>query len=203
MRLRDQHDAVMVGIGTVLADNPYLTARFTGGRDPIRIVIDSQLRTPPRSHVLPRKQPPRTIIVCSLDAPAAREAALVAMGGEVWRLKAHRNGRIDLSPLPGMLGREDIRSVLVEGGGELHAHMLQRLYVDEVVIYLAPKIVGGPAKGWVGGQGLASLQSAYQFRFDPEVRQLGVDLRFTAAPVPVPPSPAYFDEDDDGYPIPG
>jgi diaminohydroxyphosphoribosylaminopyrimidine deaminase / 5-amino-6-(5-phosphoribosylamino)uracil reductase len=195
MLLRDRHDAVMVGIGTVLADNPLLTARFVGGRDPIRIIIDTHLRTPPRAHVLPRKAGPRTIIVCGLEAPKTREAALVAMGAEIWRMKTHANGRIDLAPLPGRLGDEEIRSVLVEGGGEIHAYMLQHGYVDEVIIYLAPKVVGGPAKGWVGGKGLASLTSAYKFSFDPEVVQLGVDLRLTAAPVPVPAGPPLFDDD--------
>jgi diaminohydroxyphosphoribosylaminopyrimidine deaminase/5-amino-6-(5-phosphoribosylamino)uracil reductase len=197
MLLRDRHDAVMVGIGTVLADNPLLTARFAGARDPIRIIIDTHLRTPPRAHVLPRKIGPRTIIVCGLEAPKTREAALVAMGAEIWRMKTHANGRIDLAPLPGRLGNENIRSVLVEGGGELHAYMLQHRYVDEVIIYLAPIVVGGPAKSWVGGKGLASLSSAYKFSFDPEIVQLGVDLRLTAAPVPVPQPPPFFDDDDD------
>jgi diaminohydroxyphosphoribosylaminopyrimidine deaminase/5-amino-6-(5-phosphoribosylamino)uracil reductase len=196
MLQRDRHDAVMVGIGTVLADNPLLTARFTGARDPIRIIIDTHLRTPPRAHVLPRKVGPRTIIVCGLTAPKTREAALVAMGGEVWRLKTHRNGRIDLYPLTKLLADQGICSVLVEGGGELHAYMLEHRLADEVILYLAPKVVGGPAKSWVGGKGLASLTSAYQFTFDPEVVQLGVDLRLTAAPVPVP-QPAFVLDDDD------
>jgi len=200
MRLRDRHDAVMVGIGTVLADNPYLTARFEGARDPIRIIIDSTLRTPPRSHVLPRKHPPRTIIVCGLDAPRERERELVAMGAEIWRLKTHRNGRVDLQELPQRLGEADIRSVLVEGGGELHAYLLERGHVDEIVLYVAPIVVGGPAKSWVGGKGLATLQSAYRFRFDPEVVHVGVDLRLTAAPIPPPeedPDAPFVVFDDD------
>ncbi|MBC7978809.1 MAG: bifunctional diaminohydroxyphosphoribosylaminopyrimidine deaminase/5-amino-6-(5-phosphoribosylamino)uracil reductase RibD [Myxococcales bacterium] len=194
---RDRHDAVMVGIGTVLADNPRLTARFAGSRDPIRIIIDTHLRTPPRAHVLPRKAGPRTIIVCGLAAPKAREAGLVAMGAEIWRLKTHRNGRIDLYPLNQRLADQGICSVLVEGGGELHAYLLERGHADELILYIAPKVVGGPAKSWVGGKGLATLTAAYKFTFDPEVVHLGVDLRLTAAPVPVPVPPfELYDVDD-------
>ena len=105
MRLRDTHDAVLVGVGTVLADDPQLTARRQGGRNPLRIVVDSRLRTPPAAHVVPGRSGPRTIFACGPDAPAAREAALVARGAEVWRLRAHRNGRVDLHALAVKLGR--------------------------------------------------------------------------------------------------
>jgi diaminohydroxyphosphoribosylaminopyrimidine deaminase/5-amino-6-(5-phosphoribosylamino)uracil reductase len=195
MRLRDEHDAVMVGIGTVLADDPWLSARRAGGRNPIRIVVDTHLRTPPSAHLLPKKSGPRTIVVSAPDAPAEREAALVASGAEVWRLATHRNGRIDLHPLGGMLADAGIASVLVEGGGELHAYMLEHRLADELVIYLAPKVVGGPAKSWVGGKGLASLTSAYRFAFDGDPVDLAGDLRITAVPVPVPDPPPIDDPD--------
>ena len=189
MRLRDTRDAVMVGVGTVLADNPWLTARRQGARNPLRIVVDSKLRTPPASHVLPGRYGPRTIVVCGPDAPAAREAALVARRAEVWRLPAHRNGRIDLNVLARKLGELGLTSVLVEGGGEIHAYMLDHRLADEVVLYIAPKVVGGPAKSWVGGKGLASLPSAHRFLPDGEPVYLDGDLRlaFVRAPIPEPP----------------
>jgi diaminohydroxyphosphoribosylaminopyrimidine deaminase/5-amino-6-(5-phosphoribosylamino)uracil reductase len=195
MRLRDQHDAVLVGIGTVLADDPWLSARVAGGRNPIRIVIDTHLRTPPAAHLLPRKTGPRTIIVCGPKAPAEREAALVARGAEIWRLGTHRNGRLDLYPLNAMLADAGITSVLVEGGGEIHAYMLERGLADELVIYLAPKIVGGPAKSWVGGKGLASLTSAHKFIFDGDPVDLAGDLRLTAVPAPIPEPRPLLDPD--------
>ncbi|HEU4733856.1 MAG TPA: bifunctional diaminohydroxyphosphoribosylaminopyrimidine deaminase/5-amino-6-(5-phosphoribosylamino)uracil reductase RibD [Kofleriaceae bacterium] len=195
MRLRDQHDAVMVGVGTVLADDPWLTARLQGARDPMRIVIDTHLRTPPTAHLLPRKTGPRTILVCGPEAPARREAALVARGAEVWRLATHRNGRVDLYPLGRRLADIGITSVLVEGGGEIHAYMLQRGLADELVIYVAPKIVGGPAKSWVGGKGLASLPSAHKFLFDADPVNLDGDLRLTAVPAPIP-HPGPLDDPD-------
>ncbi|TMQ14257.1 MAG: bifunctional diaminohydroxyphosphoribosylaminopyrimidine deaminase/5-amino-6-(5-phosphoribosylamino)uracil reductase RibD [Deltaproteobacteria bacterium] len=196
MRLRDTHDAVLVGIGTVLADDPWLTARRQGGRNPIRVVVDSRLRTPPEANVLRGQHGPRTIVACGGDAPAAREAALVARGAEVWRLRTHASGRVDLSALAHRLGKAGITSVLVEGGGEIHAYMLERGLADEIVIYLAPKVVGGPAKSWVGGKGLASLTAAHRFVFDSDPVRLDGDLRlrFVPAPIPVRPMPPDIDD---------
>jgi diaminohydroxyphosphoribosylaminopyrimidine deaminase / 5-amino-6-(5-phosphoribosylamino)uracil reductase len=196
MRLRNEHDAVLVGIGTVLADDPWLTARYPGARDPIRIVIDSRLRTPPAAHLLPGKTGPRTIVVCGAAAPATREAALVARGAEVWRLASHRNGRIDFYPLLRKLGDQGITSVLVEGGGEIHAYLVERRLADALVIYIAPKVVGGPARSWVGGKGLASLAAAHKFVFDGAPVDLGGDLRVTLIPAAIPASPPYVDDDD-------
>jgi diaminohydroxyphosphoribosylaminopyrimidine deaminase/5-amino-6-(5-phosphoribosylamino)uracil reductase len=195
MRLRDTHDAVMVGVGTVLADNPQLTARRQGGRNPLRIVVDSQLRTPPEFHVVPARHGPRTIFVCGPDAPAAREAALVARRAEVWRLPAHRNGRVDLHALAVRLGAAGVTSVLVEGGGEIHAYLLARRLADELVIYIAPKVIGGPAKSWVGGKGLASLTAAHRFLPDGEPVYLDSDLRLTLVPAPIPEPPPIDDPD--------
>ena len=197
MRLRDQHDSVLVGIGTVLADDPWLTARIPDGRDPIRIVIDTHLRTPPAAHLLPKKTGPRTIIVCGPKAAATREAALVAKGAEIWRLGTHRNGRLDLYPLNARLADAGITSVLVEGGGEIHAYLLERRLADQLVIYVAPKIVGGPAKSWVGGKGLASLTSAHKFVFDGNPVDLGGDLRLTAVAAPIPQPKPLLDPDPD------
>lgn len=197
MRLRDTRDAVMVGVGTVLADNPWLTARRQGARNPLRIVVDSKLRTPPDAHVVPGRHGPRTIIACGPEAPAAREAALVARRAEVWRLRAHRNGRIDLDALARRLGEAGLTSVLVEGGGEIHAYMLDHRLADELVLYIAPKVVGGPAKSWVGGKGLASLPAAHRFLPDGEPVYLDGDLRLAFVPAPIPEPRPLDDPDPD------
>ncbi len=175
MRLRDRHDAVMVGVGTVLADDPALTARVPGGRDPVRVVVDSRLRTPLNRQLVG----PGTIICCTPRAPKARDRALVARGVEVWRIPATRDGRVDGKRLAKRLGRAGLLAVLVEGGGELHASLLAAGLADELVVYIAPKLVGGPAKSWVGGAGIGALTKAHRFRFDPPVA-LGDDLRVTA-----------------------
>jgi diaminohydroxyphosphoribosylaminopyrimidine deaminase/5-amino-6-(5-phosphoribosylamino)uracil reductase len=188
MRLRATHDAVMVGIGTVLADDPQLTARVKGGRDPIRIVLDGELRTPPTAKLLDGAAPaapaqqPRVIIVAGTHAPADREAALVARGADVWCVPNAANGRLDLDVLARMLGDSGITSVLVEGGGDVHASLLEQELADELVLYIAPKIVGGPAKSWVGGAGLADIAAAYSFVLDGAPVQLGDDLRVTLVP---------------------
>ncbi|HWU90864.1 MAG TPA: RibD family protein, partial [Kofleriaceae bacterium] len=136
---------------------------------------------------------PRTIIACGEQAPPARERALVARGAEVWRVCTHANGRIDVSALGRQLADAKICSVLVEGGGEVHAYMIERRLADELVLYIAPKVVGGPAKSWVGGPGLESLDAAPRFVFD-EVLDLGGDLRVIARPARSRPHP-----DDDLY----
>lgn len=187
MRLRDQHDGVLVGIGTVLADDPWLTARLPGARDPVRIVVDSNLRTPPTAHLLPKRTGPRTIIACGEDAPARLEKPLVAKGAEIVRMPTHANGRVDVWKLAQWLGEQQLASVLVEGGGEIHSYFLEKRLADELVIYIAPKIVGGPAKGWVGGKGMARLTNAYRFALDPDPVMLGGDLRITARRPPEPP----------------
>ncbi len=192
MRLRDGHDAVLVGVGTVLADDPWLSARRAGGRDPQRVVLDSGLRTPSTAHLLPKRTGPRTIIACNEQAPAARERALVAKGAEVWRCTTHRNGTIDVAALARRLGEVGIQSVLVEGGGEVHAYMLDKRLADDLVLYIAPLVVGGPAKSWVGGKGLASIGAAYRYVFDRDPTYLGNDLRLTAVRAP-DPAPVYDD----------
>lgn len=173
-RLRSQRDGILVGIGTVLADDPQLTARLKGARDPRRVVLDSGLRTPITSRVLP------AIIVTTIDAPADREHALIAAGAEIWRLPA-AEGRIDLAALAPRLLAAGIQSVLVEGGGEVHAAFLASGLADELVIFVAPTIVGGPAKSWVGGAGVVALADAHGFRFDGVATLLGADLRITAS----------------------
>ncbi len=194
-RLRNEVDAVVVGVGTVLADDPWLTSRIAGARDPMRVVLDTRLRTPPTAHLLPKQKGPRTFIVCGERAPAKAEAALRARGAEVWRVPTHANGRLQLHDVARKLAEHDIMHVLVEGGGEVHEYFLRHRMADELVIYLAPKVVGGPAKSWVGGAGLKSLQSAYQFEFG-DVVELRGDLRIHATRAPEPEPPPWQPPDD-------
>lgn len=192
--LRDRHDAVLVGSNTVLVDDPWLTARmYPNLRDPIRIVLDSQLRTPLDARLLPgrsaaqRKRSPRVIIATTLAAPASREKALVAMGAEVVRFRPHANGRVRIDELVKWLGDQDILAVLVEGGGEVHASFLAAGYADEVILYLAPLAVGGrAAPSWIGGKGVKVLTAAYKFELA-EVRTIGPDVRLTYGRRPPPP----------------
>jgi diaminohydroxyphosphoribosylaminopyrimidine deaminase / 5-amino-6-(5-phosphoribosylamino)uracil reductase len=177
--LRNTHDAVLVGIETVLADDPKLTARVEGARDPIRIVVDSKLRTPPRATLLPRKTGPRTIIATTELAPQKAEAELIRAGAEVWRFPA-QNGRVPLAALADRLAEESIQSVLVEGGGQIHASLLEARLATDVQLFLAPLIVGGPAPSWVGGAGVSKLSAAWRLQFIGEPQRVGEDLLIEA-----------------------
>jgi len=181
-RLRDVCDAVMVGVGTVLADDPRLTVRgIRGGRDPVRVVVDSRLRTPPAAKVLPAAgSPARTIIACARAAPA-RQRRLEAAGAEVWEAPAP-DGRVDLVALARRLGAAGLLSVLVEGGGELHAGLLDAGLADEVRLYVAPLAVGGPARTWLGGPGVARLSDAWGFRWQGAPERIGDDLVLRLVP---------------------
>ncbi|MCE9571617.1 MAG: bifunctional diaminohydroxyphosphoribosylaminopyrimidine deaminase/5-amino-6-(5-phosphoribosylamino)uracil reductase RibD [Deltaproteobacteria bacterium] len=177
-------DAIVVGVGTVLADDPRLTARGRrGARDPIRVIVDSRLRTPPTAKVLPAigGSAARTIIATTARAPAIRERRLVAAGAEVWRLPA-QGGRVSLDALAARLGAAKILDALVEGGGELHAGFLAAGLADELRVYVAPMVIGGGARAWVGGGGAQTLADASRFAWVGAPRRLGDDWLLIARP---------------------
>lgn len=181
-RLRDSHDACMVGIGTVLADDPRLTVRgLRGGRDPVRVVVDGRLRTPPGAAVLGGG---RVVIAALKEAPAARERRLVAAGAEVWRLPGR--GRVDLAALARRLAGAGLASVLVEGGPTLHGGLLDAGLVDEVKLFLAPILLGGAGARsgltWIAGAGVDRLADAVRLRAAAPPRRLGPDLLLTLRP---------------------
>ena len=187
-RLRDRLDAILVGVGTVLADDPQLTVRgVRGGRDPVRVVVDSRLRTPATARLLPAHgSPARTIIATTEAAPRAREERLRQAGAEVWRVGA--GPRVDLPVLARRLADADINAVLVEGGADLHAAMIQAELADEIILYLAPMVLGGRGAHaglpWVGGPGIDALARAARFTFAGAPRQVGSDLVLTLCRTP-------------------
>ena len=149
--LRAQSGAVMVGIGTLLADDARLTARIPGipnlPRQPLRIIVDSQLRTPPNAQAVriaaqsPDFAP--LLIATTEYADAERENVLRTPGVEICRLPADANGRVALPSLLKMLAQRQILSVLCEGGGELNAALLAANLVHKVLFFYAPKLIGG------------------------------------------------------------
>ncbi|CAN5297984.1 bifunctional diaminohydroxyphosphoribosylaminopyrimidine deaminase/5-amino-6-(5-phosphoribosylamino)uracil reductase RibD [soil metagenome] len=183
-RMRNAHDAILVGVGTVLADDPQLTCRLPKGRDPIRIVLDGKLRTPPTARLLPGTSGPRTIIVTGQRADKSKQAALERAGAEVWRMKLRANGQVPLHELAYDLGQQKVLAVLVEGGGQVHAAFLAGRAAHDVVLYLAPKVVGGPAPSWVGGTGVGTLAAAFRLRPFGTPTYLGDDLRLRFVPDP-------------------
>ncbi len=167
-RLRSSVDAVMTAIGTVRADNPILTARIKGGRNPKRIVIDPALRIPLNSNVL--KVPPETIIVTATINKKAKY--LLNIGIKLIFIKE----KLKLRWLLKKLGEMEISSVLIEGGSKLNAYSLADGIVDKVMFYIAPKIIGGkrsfPA---VGGESFRHLKEAYRL-INLRTRKIGEDF---------------------------
>jgi diaminohydroxyphosphoribosylaminopyrimidine deaminase/5-amino-6-(5-phosphoribosylamino)uracil reductase len=152
-RLRGRCAAVLVGINTVLADDPLLNCRIPGAHQPLRIVVDSRLRLPQESRLCRTAKEYPTLVVCAAVDPR-RRASLEAMGVKVISLP-DETGRVDLKKLMTLLGKREISSVLIEGGGEIHEAALRAGIVHHVCAYLAPKLLGGRnARTPVGGQGV-------------------------------------------------
>lgn len=141
-QLRADHDAIMVGVGTVLTDDPRLTVRLAAGRDPLRIVVDSQLRTPLSSAVLRDGAAHGTLLVTTERASPGRRAAIETLGAGVLAVPAAAGGRVDLVALLVALGQREIGSVMVEGGAGLITALLRERLADRVAITVAPKILG-------------------------------------------------------------
>lgn len=161
-QLRDQLDAVMVGINTVLRDDPLLTTRLPGGggRDPTRIVIDSRLRIPCEAKVLTASPTACIIIATTARGPHDKRRQLEALGAKVLVIEGD-GPRVPLTPLMEQLGAMQVTSILLEGGGELHGAALRAGIVDKVLYFIAPKLLGGrTAPPAIGGEGIARLVEA-------------------------------------------
>lgn len=141
-RLRDANDAILVGVNTVLKDNPSLTARVPKGRDPLRVIVDSGLRIPADAGVITQTSSAGTIVATLADAPRARIKRLQDAGAEVLAVKSAQ-GRVDLRDLVKKLGRKGIMSLLIEGGPEVHASAIRSGIVDKVVLFVAPVLMTG------------------------------------------------------------
>jgi diaminohydroxyphosphoribosylaminopyrimidine deaminase/5-amino-6-(5-phosphoribosylamino)uracil reductase len=172
---RDTHDAVLVGINTVLKDDPSLTTRLPGGRDPIRVIVDGKLRMPPGAKVLTQDSPAGTIIAALAGASRKKRKMLEAAGARVLTVKSDR-GRVDLRDLMKKLGKTDITSVLIEGGAEINASALRAGIVDKVVLFVAPMLMTGrDSLCSIGGASPRRLSGAIRLR-EAETRVVGRDL---------------------------
>ena len=159
--LRAESDAVMVGVGTVLRDDPRLTARTADGREPVRVIVDSGLRTPPASELF-SVAGGGVLVACVESAPAEREEALRRRGADVVRLPAPGD-RVSLEALFDALHERGKLRLLLEGGGTLLGAAFDARRVDEVCVFMAPKVVGGEqAPGAVQGRGVARMADALE-----------------------------------------
>jgi len=170
-RLRAGVDAIMVGVGTVLADDPSLTVRRVHGKNPIRVVIDGEARTPLNARVMDNSA--ETIVAVSKKAKGEKLEKLRAAGAEV--VLGGKN-EVDLRRLLEELRSRGVRKLLLEGGSGLNWEMLRRGLVDEVRVAVAPCIVGGAkAKSLVGGVGFAKVLKGVKLKLS-KVGRVGSDL---------------------------
>jgi diaminohydroxyphosphoribosylaminopyrimidine deaminase / 5-amino-6-(5-phosphoribosylamino)uracil reductase len=172
--LRAEHDAIMVGVGTACKDDPRLTVRLVVGRNPLRVVVDSTLRTPLTAAVLKEGAAPGTVLAVTDRAPAAKRDEVRALGATVLCLPTNAEGRVDLVALLAALYQRGVGSVLVEGGAGMITALLQARLVDRLVVCLAPKILGAGIEA-VGDLGIRELARALILT-DTSVTHYGVDL---------------------------
>jgi len=178
-RLRATMDAVMVGVGTLLADDPELTVRLVRGRSPLRIVVDSDLRTPVTARLLAAGGGGGVLLATVCKDPA-KIAALTAAGGEVI-VCSSRDGRVDLADLLLRLGSRGVQSILLEGGEILAGEMLRQGLIDRFLFFVAPKLVGGEGKGIFAGAGARLMRDASPLRIE-RISRVGDDLLLEAYP---------------------
>lgn len=160
-QLRDKVKGIMVGVNTIIADNPELTCRIENGNNPIRIIVDSKLRIPVESKVLENQNLAKTIVATTNYADRTKKDEIEKKGVKVLIIKSLEE-RVDLQELMLQLGQENIDSILLEGGGTLNFSALKQGIVDKVQVYIAPKIIGGEnSKAPVGGSGIEYLVDAF------------------------------------------
>lgn len=176
-QLRNEVDAVMVGAGTVIADDPLLTCRARGGRDPLRIIVDGRLRVPLTARVLTTGSAARTLIATTRRDSRAL-APFERTGARVTVLRGHR-GVFPIRSLLALLGKEGIMSVMIEGGATLAAAALREGVVDRLICFFAPKIIGGDGLPMIGALGIRKLTGALQVS-DMTLSRVGKDWMIRA-----------------------
>ncbi|MDP8924871.1 MAG: dihydrofolate reductase family protein [Chloroflexota bacterium] len=173
--LRACHDAVLVGIGTVLHDDPRLTVRLVPGPNPLRVVVDTRARIPLDCNLL-TEGAERTVVFVGETAPSERVARLRERGARVLTARQAADGRLELGDLLRTLAVNGVRSVMVEGGAGIITSLLAGGLVDRLVVCIAPKVLGAGLDA-VGDLGIRSLADALIFERT-EVRLLGPDILF-------------------------
>lgn len=174
-KLRDIYDGIMVGINTVIEDNPMLTARVDGGKNPIRIVVDSSLKIDINANVVQDKSA-KTIVATTDKADKDKILKLQAQDVDVIVVDKDENDKVDIEKLLDILGQQNICSILVEGGATLSGSFVAKKLVDKVYFFIAPKIVGGKeAKTPVAGTGILNLQEALALK-DIQIEKLEEDI---------------------------
>jgi diaminohydroxyphosphoribosylaminopyrimidine deaminase/5-amino-6-(5-phosphoribosylamino)uracil reductase len=157
-KLRSRLDAIMVGAGTVVADDPELTCRIPGGRDPMRVVVDSRLKVPLHARVFHLKSGAKTV-VATVSGDAAKIAGIRELDADLLICR-EKDGRVDLHDLMARLGAMGVQSLLLEGGSTLAGEALRLGLIDKALLFYAPKLVGGDGPGLFAGSGVERMEDA-------------------------------------------
>lgn len=175
--LRKRYAGIMVGIGTVLADDPMLNCRIVKGADPIRIICDTKLRIKEECNIIKTAREIPTIIACGTNADSSKKKFLEENGIDVIQVSVMENGHISLQELLEYLGKEKkIDSILLEGGGTLNASAIEQGIINKVYAYIAPKLIGGrDSKSPIEGQGIELMKNAINID-NPEIIRLENDI---------------------------
>ena len=176
--LRNQVDAVVTGVGTVIADDPQLTCRIPNGRNPWRVILDSRLRVPLAAKLLRQPDPERSIIVTSDRSPHQKASAIESLGAQVWRVRLRR-GRIPWTAILRRLAAKGALSVMIEGGATTAAWALQEQAVDKLLFFYAPMILGGDGRVMIDALGVKRVKQALRVQRT-RVRKLGTDTLVSA-----------------------
>ncbi|MFL5345186.1 MAG: bifunctional diaminohydroxyphosphoribosylaminopyrimidine deaminase/5-amino-6-(5-phosphoribosylamino)uracil reductase RibD [Hyalangium sp.] len=179
-QLRNRVDVILVGANTVRLDDPQLTTRLPGGggRDAVRVVVDSHLSLKPKHTVFTQRSKAKTVLA-TLEAPEGRKARrFTEQGVEVWQVREKR-GRVDLKALLARIAQQGLNHVLVEGGAELYGSFLRERLADELALFLAPKLVGSQGLSWSGELGVKLMSDALALK-NVTFERLGEDLLLQA-----------------------
>ena len=173
-RLRDEVDAILVGIGTALADDPALTTRLPGRghRDPLRVVLDRELRLPVAARMLNQESTASTLVFCGPGADPARREALERAGALIAGVGLGADGQLDLPAVLAELGRRQVTSLLVEGGSRVLTSFWRQGLAQQVMLFYGPLFLGGDGLPFIGPLGLGGVERARRLR---EVRCRRID----------------------------
>ncbi len=172
--LRKKHDAILIGINTLLADDPVLTIR-NSKRQPFKIIVDTKLKCPLTAKIFTNSSPGKTIIATTTRSSRIKERALRDKGADIIRVGSISN-RVDLKALMKQLLLKGIGSIMVEGGGEIAASLLRKRFIDKLYLFIAPILIGGKdAPCSIGGDGAAKISQALKLT-DIKVKKVGKDL---------------------------
>jgi diaminohydroxyphosphoribosylaminopyrimidine deaminase / 5-amino-6-(5-phosphoribosylamino)uracil reductase len=179
-RYRAVHDAILVGVNTVIADDPSLTVRLSERRkNPVRIILDTHLRTPLNAKIINDGEAETWIVVGS----EVKEAKIAEYAHKHAQILKMSEPKIQIRDLLNILGEKQITSLFVEGGAEVHGSFIEAKAVNQVVAYVAPKIIGGKAApSPIGGSGFAQMADVMNLKIK-SVETIGPDLKIVALPI--------------------